>query len=332
MKKKRLLVGLIILLIACSIISITIGSASIKATEAARLIWLKMIGTNIDSVYGKIIFDIRLPRVILAITVGAGLGVSGAVFQGIFKNPMADPYILGISSGAALGATLAIILRLEAKGLFFTTIFAFVGAFVSLLLVYNIAKVGKKLPTTTLLLAGVAINFLFSSMISLSMILHREAMERIVYWTMGSLNEASYKQIIVVLPIVVLISFIFKLSYRQLNIMASGDEAAYTLGVEADKLKKYIILLSSIMVAVIVSVSGVIGFIGLIIPHIARLVVGANHRELIPFSFILGALFLLICDTLARTIMAPTELPVGAITSIFGAPFFIYLLWKRKRG
>jgi iron complex transport system permease protein len=331
MKKKRLLAVFFILLIVLVIASITVGSASLKAMDAVRLIWLKIIGVNIDSIYEKIIFNIRLPRIILAALVGAGLGVSGAAFQGIFKNPMADPYVLGVSSGAAVGATISIVFRLETYGMAFTTILAFLGAFISLILVYNIARVGKKLPTTTLLLAGVAINFLFSSIISLSMILHREAMERIIYWTMGSFNEASYRQILIIAPVVIIVSISFQLLYRQFNIIASGDEGAYSLGVEIDKIKKLIILVSSIMIAVIVSVSGVIGFIGLIIPHIARLIVGANHRELFPFSFVLGAIFSLGCDTLARILLAPTELPVGAITSLFGAPFFIYLLWKRKR-
>ncbi|GFZ33554.1 corrinoid ABC transporter permease [Clostridium zeae] len=331
MKKKRLLAVLVILLIVLVIASITVGSASLKSIDAVRLIWLKIIGVNIDSIYDKIIFNIRLPRIILAALVGAGLGVSGAAFQGIFKNPMADPYVLGVSSGAALGATISIVFRLETYGMAFTTVLAFIGAFISLILVYNIARVGRKLPTTTLLLAGVAINFLFSSIISLSMILHREAMERIIYWTMGSFNESSYKQILIVAPIVIIISISFQLLYRQFNIIASGDEGAYSLGVEVDKIKKLIIMVSSIMIAVIVSVSGVIGFIGLIIPHVARLIVGANHRELFPFSFVLGAIFSLGCDTLARILLSPTELPVGAITSLFGAPFFIYLLWKRKR-
>ncbi len=171
-----------------------------------------------------------------------------------------------------------------------------------------------------------------SSLISMSMILHKEAIERIIYWTMGSFGNASYKQIYFLAPIVIIISFIFYYNYRALNIMATGEDGAYILGIDSEKFKKKMIVLSSIMVAAIVSVSGIIGFVGLITPHIARLIVGANHREVIPFSMVLGALFLIICDALARGIMPPTELPVGAVTSLFGAPYFMYLLWKKKRG
>ncbi|GIM28174.1 corrinoid ABC transporter permease [Clostridium polyendosporum] len=332
MKKKTFFLGLILITFMAALVSITLGAASITPIEALHIIVEKIIGNGETSVYEKIIFNIRLPRIILAALVGIGLSVTGASFQGLFKNPMADPYVLGVSSGAALGATLSIVFRLESSGLGLTTIYAFLGALFSIMLVYNIAKVGSKLPATTLLLAGIAVNFLFSSMISISMILHREAMERIIYWTMGSFNSASYKQITFIAPIVIVISCIFYSNYRALNIMAVGDESAYTLGVDGEKIKKRIIILSSIMVASIVSVSGIIGFVGLIIPHASRMIVGSNHRELIPFSAVLGALFVIICDTLSRALMPPMELPVGAITSLFGAPYFIFLLWKRKRG
>lgn len=331
MKKKKVFIGLVILTLVIAIISITIGAASISPLEVIKIIGEKIFLKGNNGVYEKIIFDIRLPRIILAALVGVGLSVTGASFQGIFKNPMADPYVLGISSGAALGATLSIIFRLESKGFIFTSLCAFIGAIVTILLVYNIARVGNKLPTSTLLLAGIAMNFFMSSLISLSMILHREAMERIIYWTMGSFNNASYKQIAIVAPIIIVITFLYYYNYRALNIISMGDESSYTLGVDGEKLKKKMIILSSIMVAVIVSVSGIIGFVGLIVPHIARIIGGANHKELIPFSAIIGALFLILCDTIARGIIPPTELPVGAITSIFGAPYFIYLLWKKKK-
>lgn len=331
MKKKKFFILLLISILVVSVFSITVGAANISSMDVLKLIGAKIFSLNYDSVYEKIIFDIRLPRIILAAFVGLGLSVTGATFQGIFKNPMADPYVLGISSGAALGATISIIFRLDASGDIFTSGFAFIGAMLTIFIVYNIARVGNKLPTTTLLLAGIAINFFMSSLISISMILKREAMERIIYWTMGSFNTASYKQIMIVAPIIIVIAGIYYYNYRALNIISMGDEASYTLGVDAEKIKKKLIILSSIMIAVIVSVSGIIGFVGLIVPHIARIIVGANHREVIPFSAIIGALFLIICDTVARGIMPPTELPVGAITSLFGAPYFIYLLWKKKK-
>jgi iron complex transport system permease protein len=332
MKKKKIFIVLLILVILAALISITIGAASITPFEVIKIIGGKFWGDNDNTIYEKIIFNIRFPRIIMAVLVGMGLAVTGASFQGLFKNPMADPYVLGISSGAALGATLSIVFRLDTNGLTVTSVCAFVGALVTIFFVYNIAKVGNKLPTATLLLAGIAINFFMSSLISMSMILHREAMEKIIYWTMGSFNNASYMQIIMVGPVIILITLLYYYNYRELNIMAVGEEGSYTLGVDGEKIKRRMIILSSMMVAVIVSVSGIIGFVGLIIPHIARLIAGANHRELIPFSAVLGALFVLICDTIARGIIPPTELPVGAVTSLFGAPYFIYLLWKKKRG
>lgn len=332
MKKKKLFFFLLLLSVVFSLISIALGAANISPLDALKIIAVKITGGKSDSIYEKIILDIRLPRVILSALVGMGLGVSGAAFQGLFKNPMADPYVLGISSGAALGATISIILKLEYVGLLGTTTMAFIGAFLSLILVYNIAKIGRKVPTTTLLLSGIAVNFLFSAIISLAMILHKESMDRIIFWTMGSFGAASYNQIIVLTPIIIIVTAYLIINNRKLNIMSVAEESAYTLGVDGEKVKKRIILLSSLLVATIVSISGIIGFVGLIIPHIARILAGANHRELIPFSAILGGLFLIICDTLARNIMPPTELPVGVITSIFGAPYFIYLLWKRKRG
>ncbi|EJP6471703.1 iron ABC transporter permease [Clostridium botulinum] len=332
MKKKSLFIGLIILTIVASLVSITIGAARITPFKVIEVILNKFMGNINDYTLQKIIWDIRMPRIILAALVGMGLSTVGASFQGIFKNSMADPYVLGISSGAALGATISIVYRLETKGILVTTFCAFIGAILTIFIVYNIARVGNKIPTSTLLLSGIVLNFFMSSLISMSMILHREAIDRIVYWTMGSLGNASYKQIYFLAPIIIIISFIFYYNYRALNIMVAGEESGYILGVDIEKFKRKMIFLSSIMIAVIVSVSGIIGFVGLIIPHIARLIAGANNREVIPFSMVLGALFLIICDALARGIMPPTELPVGAVTSLFGAPYFMYLLWKKKRG
>ncbi|MCR1933307.1 FecCD family ABC transporter permease [Clostridium tepidum] len=332
MKKKHLFIGLIIITIIVSLISITIGAADITPFKVMKVILNKFIGNINDFTLQKIILDIRMPRIILAALIGTGLSVTGTVFQGIFKNSMADPYVLGISSGSALGATISIVYKLETKGTLITTLCAFIGAILTIFIVYNISKIGNKIPTSTLLLAGIALNFFMSSLISISMILHREDIDRIVYWTMGSLGNASYKQVYFLAPIVIIITFIFYYNYRALNIIAVGEESAYILGIDSERFKKKMIFLSSIMVAAIVSVSGIIGFVGLIIPHIARLIVGANHREVIPFSMILGALFLIVCDAISRGIMPPTELPVGAVTSFFGAPYFMYLLWKKKRG
>ena len=227
MKKKSLFIGLIIIAIIASLVSITIGAASITPFKVIEVILNNFVGNINDYTLQKIIWDIRMPRIILAALVGIGLSVTGTSFQGIFKNSMADPYVLGISSGAALGATISIVYKLETKGALVTTLCAFIGAILTIFIVYNIARVGNKIPTTTLLLAGIALNFFMSSLISMSMILHKEAIERIIYWTMGSFGNASYKQIYFLAPIVIIISFIFYYNYRALNIMATGEDGAY---------------------------------------------------------------------------------------------------------
>lgn len=332
MKKRRLFIFLIIIVLIASLLSITVGAANISFIKTIEIIISKLTSNGNDPIFDKIIFDIRLPRVLMAALVGIGLSISGVAFQGIFMNSMADPYVLGISSGAALGATISIIYKLDAQGPMATTICGFLGAITTVVIVYSISRVGSKIPTTTLLLSGVALNFFMSSLISMIMILKRESMERIVYWTMGSLSNSSYKQLLIVSPIINIIAFYFYMHYRTFNAMASGQDSAYILGVETEAFKKKIVFLTSLVVAVIVSFTGVIGFVGLIIPHIAKLIVGGNNKYTIPFSAVLGALFLIVCDAIARGIMPPSELPVGAVTSFFGAPYFIYLLFLKKRG
>lgn len=280
-----------------------------------------------------IVLNLRLPRIILASLVGAGLSVVGTSFQGIFKNPMADPFVLGISSGAALGATISIVIgvQLSIIGMSIMTVNAFVGAILTTLFVYNIARVGSKIPSITLLLSGVATSFLLSSIISVLMIFNRQDIEKIVMWTMGNLSAASWSQVgilsIIIIPCTVILYFFS----RDLNIMLLGEESARSLGIEVDLVKKLVLFISTLMVAVVVSFSGIIGFVGLIIPHIIRLLFGSDHKIVIPFSALGGALFLIICDTIARSIAPPTEIPVGIITSMLGVPFFLYLLYKTKK-
>ncbi len=332
MKKKRLFISLVIFTFIIALVSLTVGSASISSFEAIKIIINYFTKVSEGNMSEKIIMNIRAPRVLMALFTGAGLAISGVTFQGLFKNPMGDPFVLGVSSGAALGATIGLIFNLEKNNYILITLLAFGGAVVTLMLVYNVARVGNKIPIEILLLSGIAISFLCNSLISLIMILKKEAMDKIIYWTLGSLNTSSYKQVLLIVPIVVLGSLFIYRRYKDLNILSIGEEDAYSLGVEVEKVKKELIIISSLIVAALVSVTGIIGFVGLIIPHIARMIVGSNHRELIPFSFILGALFLVVCDTISRVIIAPGELPVGAVTALLGAPYFIYLLWKKKRG
>lgn len=322
------------------ILSSTLGVANITFSNSMQILMgkipfiNKLINVdNISETHKLIIINIRLPRIILSALIGAGLSVVGCVFQAIFKNPMADPYVLGISSGSALGASISIVMGISsmAFGIAGTTLFAFIGAIFTTVLVYFIAKTGTKLPTNTLLLAGVSVSFLFSSINSLIMIFNRDRVEQIVFWTMGSLASATWKQVIS-LFFFIIIGFILIIIYsRDLNLMLMGDETACNLGIEVNFVKKFLLIVSSIIIASCVSVSGVIGFVGLIVPHITRMIVGPNHKVLLPFSTLGGAIFMIICDTLSRILAPPAEIPVGAITALFGAPYFIYLLIKNKK-
>jgi iron complex transport system permease protein len=328
------------LLAALIIVSVAFGAANISILDAYRIIVSKIPiikelvnAKNINESSMQIVINIRLPRILVAAIVGCGLSVVGAVYQSIFKNSMSDPYILGVSSGAALGASIAIVLGfdftiIKISG---TAFMAFIFAISTTFIVYNIARVGNKVSSLYMLLAGVAISFLLSSLISIIMIFNKNQMDQIIFWTMGSFSTSSWKQVeflsFAILPLIFIIMFFA----RDINVIFVDEESARTLGIDSDMIKKLMLLLSSIIVSAIVSVSGIIGFIGLIIPHAVRMVYGGDNRIVIPISAVIGAGFMIICDALARTLLAPVEIPVGAITAVFGAPYFIYLLYINKR-
>lgn len=341
-KKSRKRIGFYIFFSVFIIIAIlcsTFGAANIAFKEALYII-LKNIpilgaGFNMEipATHNLIITKLRLPRITAATLVGAGLSVVGTSFQAMFKNPMADPYVLGISSGAALGGALAIVFGIGQKllGLGAVTFFAFIGALSATLIVYNIARVGNKIPTTTLLLAGVSVSFFMSSIISMLMVFNRQAVEKIVFWTMGSLSTANWMENFILFIFIAIGTALIYYFNKDLNIMLTGDDSARSLGVNVEVVKKILLIISSLIVAASVAFCGIIGFVGLIVPHSMRMLIGPNHKYLIPYSALGGALFLVICDTLARTIAAPSELPVGAITALFGAPYFAYLLIRNKK-
>ncbi|MCM0649957.1 iron ABC transporter permease [Clostridium swellfunianum] len=339
-KRKKMVFAVLLLVYAAVAIAATaMGSANITPYNVltAVLKSLPVIGEyikgNVSNTHFLIIFMVRLPRIVMASLVGMGLSVVGASFQALFKNPMADPYVLGISSGAALGAAIAIVVKLPGNiaSLSIVTIFAFIGAAATTILVYSIAQVRGKVTTTNLLLAGSAVSFLMSAMISIIMVFNQEEVNKIVFWMMGSFNASSWKNIFITAPVVLIGTATIFFFYKDFNLMLTGDDTAKTLGVDTEKLKKLIILISSLIMAVSVSFSGIIGFVGFLVPHMMRIILGPNNKALIPFSALGGALFLLLADTAARTIAAPAELPVGAVTALIGSPFFIYLLIKMKR-
>ncbi|MGN9165066.1 FecCD family ABC transporter permease [Tissierellaceae bacterium HCP3S3_D8] len=318
----------------------TIGTANVNVLDTFKIITSKLpiIGrridmSNIPDSYRAIIWNIRLPRVLLGILVGATLSIAGAAFQGMFKNPMADPYVIGISSGAALGAAIAIILKINIDFLNISaiSIFSFLGALSSVIVVYNMAKIKNKVSVTTLLLAGVAVGQFLTAVMSFLMVIYDKDMTKIIYWTMGSLAGKGWEPIIKIsLPLIIAITVI-NFFARDLNILLMGEESAQSLGVDVDKTKIYILVLCTFITSIVVSVSGIIGFVGLIIPHIIRLLLGPDHRILLPASALLGGIFMIFADTIARTLISPVEIPVGIITALFGGPFFIYLLKSKKK-
>lgn len=279
-----------------------------------------------------IFFSIRLPRAILALVSGGALGISGACLQGMFKNPIADSYLIGVSAGAALGATVAFAFgaTLAFLGFGAVSLFAFIGALVSVIIVYRLAKVNGKVSTFSLLLAGVAVSTLCTALVYCIMILFRDKMEHIVMWTMGSFSSASWNKVAIGVPAMLVPSILCLLFARDLNIMLQGDEAARHLGVDAGKVRRNLLVLSTLATACAVSVSGIIGFVGLIVPHIMRLILGPDHRRLLPYSFFGGGIFLLIADTLSRVVMDNQEIPVGVITALIGVPFFLFLLRRGR--
>lgn len=327
-------------LLASVIFSAGTGSAGIGFVDSFRILLSKVPLLNrlfdissLPDTYSTIIFSIRLPRIIASLLCGTGLSVCGVVFQGMFRNPMADPYVLGISSGAVLGAAIAFVTGTQAAlfhiGL--VPLYSFIGALAATTAVYLIAQKGGRLVTNTLILSGIAIGFLCSSFISLIIVASRDQAQRIIFWTMGSMTGSSWQTVTVMLPFILIGSIVLILNGKNLNILSTGDETAVSLGINAALLKKLLLIVASMITAISVCFCGTIGFVGLIVPHAVRFITGPNHKRLMPVSALTGAIFLILCDTAARTIFAPTELPIGIITSLLGVPFFISLLIRSKR-
>lgn len=323
MKKSIYFTIAILALFFTVIISISVGAVKIPLQEIVNVFAKSGNQTN-----RTIILNLRLPRVIGSAVVGMGLSVVGVFFQGLLRNTMADPYVLGISSGAAFGATIAIILGL---GLFGISFLAFISSLAVVIFVYIVSKTGPKISMHTMLLAGIAISAFISAIISLLMLLNHEEFNKIIFWTMGGFSLTNWNNIAFSAPIIVICCLIMYVFSRDLNAILTGEEIAEHLGVNTEMVKKIILVLGSLVTATTVSVGGVISFVGLIVPHISRIIVGPDNRILVPFSALSGAIFLTMADTLARFILRPTEIPIGIITAAFGGPFFLYLLIKSKR-
>jgi len=333
LKKVTILTTLLsFLLCFIFLLAIAVGSVRVPFLRSIRILLeailgLKGSGTETEQ---TIIFSLRFPRVILAGLVGAGLSVSGAIFQALLRNPLADPYILGVSSGAAVGAIIAILMGLSTSS-FGLPLTSFVGALLTVIIVFYFGRQDGKIHPNTLLLAGVIIGSFLSALIMFFIsVSQREELHTIIFWLMGDFSFSNIQAIRMILPYILLGILLLYFQARPLNLILSGEENALQLGVDVERLRLISYLLASLITAASVSVCGLIGFVGLIVPHSVRLAFGPDHRLLIPSSALVGASFLIASDTLARTLLSPIELPVGVITAAFGGPFFIYLLKTRK--
>jgi len=283
--------------------------------------------------WNTIFWEVRIPRVFLAALVGAVLACAGTAMQAVFRNPLADPFIVGVSSGAALGAASAGLIGITAAvSVFLPPFFAFITATVTVFTVYALGSVKGKVFVDTLLLSGVAVAAFLGAIVSFLIYFAREQFHQLTFWLLGSLALADWGMVIVLLVAAVVGSFIIFLNGRGLNALLLGEETAHNLGIDPEFLKKVMLGVAAMMTAAAVAFTGIIGFVGLIVPHMMRLVFGADHRILVPASTLFGATFLVLSDTLARTIAAPTELPVGIITALCGGPFFVYLLRRSRLG
>ncbi|MGB2828044.1 MAG: iron chelate uptake ABC transporter family permease subunit [Dehalococcoidales bacterium] len=329
--------GLIILLVVVAAFATTVGSVKIPFLTTGTILLSKLplveIAPEWASTLETIVIDIRLPRVILAGLVGAALAAAGATYQGLFRNPLADPYLIGVAQGAALGAVIGFLLPSgwHALGFGIIPLLAFTGALISTTVVYLLARVGKTLPVTTLILAGVALGALLSSIVSYLIISSGDKLHSIMFWLMGSFSLSQWSEAIMVLPYMLVGLVVLLLYARSLNLMQLDEEQAQQLGINVERLKLILLGAATLITAAAVSFVGIIGFVGIIIPHAVRMIWGADYRFLLPLSILTGAIFLILADILARTALAPTEIPIGVITAICGAPFFLYLLRRRKR-
>ncbi|MBI5840660.1 MAG: iron ABC transporter permease [Chloroflexi bacterium] len=314
-------------LLLAIVLSIAIGSVFISPVE----MWASLTG-NGQEITDSILWKIRLPRTVLVALTGAALGISGASYQGLFRNPLADPYLIGVASGAGLGAVIAMSIQWPYSfwGLMAIPLAAFAMGLLTVLVVYAIARIGHTVPTTNLILAGVAISSFATSLTSFLMLRSSDEVRRALGWLLGGSIQAGWLSVLAVLPFLTVGIAVLLVSGHALNLLQFGDDQAQQLGLHVTRTRTIILVAASLVTAAAVSFSGIIGFIGLIVPHVIRLWLGADYRRLLPLSLIGGAVALLIADVLARVVLAPQEIPVGIITALAGAPFFLWVLRRSK--
>ena len=338
-KSKRfsvpLLVNLALLLLA-TLLSVAVGSVFIPPNTLLSILFNQLPGISIPAAwpdhFSVIILSVRLPHTVLMLLTGAALASSGAAYQGLFRNPLADPYLIGVASGAGLGAVFAMAMRWpnDLLGMYLIPVSAFVGAILTIFIVYSLARVGKMVPLTTLILAGVAVGSFASALTSFLMLRSNKEIYRAISFLLGGSPLTGWNPVLAALPYLAVGLGLLSISGHMLNVLQFGEEEAKQLGLPVEKAKVFIIVIASLTTAVAVAFSGIIGFIGLIVPHIFRMLWGADYRHLIPLSIIGGASALLFADMLARVLLAPQTLPVGIITALAGAPFFLWILRQAK--
>ncbi len=323
------------LVLAAALVSLSLGPVSIPATHVASIV-LSSAGLDLVD-FGRteqlVVEQIRLPRIVVGALVGAALGVAGATMQGLFRNPMADPGIIGVSAGGAVGAVVAIATGMA--GLFYLALpaFAFAGALAATFLVYGIAAVGGRFSMATLLLAGVAVNAFLGAIVSAIILLlpDNSALREILFWLAGGLDSRSWEHVRISAPLIIGGAIVVILMARDLNLLTLGDDEARSMGVRVETARVTLLAASALATGAAVAVSGTIAFVGLVTPHVLRLMLGPDHRVLVPMSAAGGAVFVIVADTVARTIIQPAEFRVGVLTAFVGAPFFILLLIRNKR-
>lgn len=325
----------LLVLLAALLLSIMVGSVSLSLVDMARVVAARLSGGEIGAelrVADTILFSLRLPRTALIALTGSALAVSGASYQGLFRNPLADPYLIGVASGAGLGAVIVLSLRwgYDVAGLLAVPLASFSGAVLTVLMVVTLARVGRSLPVTNLLLAGVAVNSFAGALTSFLLLRSTGELRRTIAWLMGGSSMGGWQPVLAVLPYWLIGLGILMTMGHALNVMQFGDEQAQQLGLPVETTRWIIIGVSSLATAAAVSFTGIIGFVGLIVPHLLRLLIGGDYRRLLPLSLLGGAAFLLLADVLARIVMTPQELPVGIITALTGTPFFLWIL-RRSR-
>ena len=340
-KKVFIAVLLILLFISSIILGISFGAVDIPPYDVYRVFLYKVFGIkigNLDEILNSTLFDIiwgvRMPRVLLGAFAGMALAMVGVIMQATIQNPLGDPYILGLSSGASLGATFSILIGFSGVlSSFGAPLGAFLGALIASIFMYFLARIGGRITPFKMILAGMVISSICSSLTSLIIFLSKdnEGIRTVNFWMMGSLAGAEWSNIVLPIAISVIPLIYFFTQYRNLNLMVLGDETSITLGLNIEKHRKIYMILSSLITGVIVSVCGTIGFVGIMIPHIVRLIFGTDHKTLLPFSALVGAIFLIWADVIARCAITNMELPIGIITSVIGAPFLLWLMVKGTR-